>query len=87
MMGLGGAVIWIPAPRIASRMLPPNRAGMAIGLIGSGIGIGIVLAGQTAALLDRRSDADDAWQTLYRIEFSMAVVVLAGAFAVVAFAW
>jgi len=80
MMGLGGAVIWIPAPRIAARMLSPTRAGMAVGLVGSGIGTGIVFAGQTAAFLDRRSDADDAWQTLYRIEFSVAVVVLVGAF-------
>jgi MFS family permease len=77
-MGLGGAVIWIPAPAISARALPPDRAGMAVGLIGSGIGIGLVFAGQTAALLDRRSDAADAWQTLYRIEFGIAVVVLAG---------
>ena len=79
MMGLGGAVIWIPAPRIAARMLPPHRAGMAIGMVGAGIGLGIVFAGQMAAWLDRRSDADDAWQTLYRIEFSIAVVVLLAA--------
>ena len=77
-MGLGGAVIWIPAPAISARALPPDRAGMAVGLIGSGIGIGLVFAGQTAALLDRRSDAADAWQTLYRIEFGIAVVVLVG---------
>ncbi|HEY5662980.1 MAG TPA: MFS transporter [Ilumatobacter sp.] len=80
MMGLGGAVIWIPAPAIAARVLPPRRAGMAVGMVGSGIGIGIVFAGQMAAFLDRRSDADDLWQTLYRIEFSIAVVVSAGAF-------
>lgn len=80
MMGLGGAVIWIPAPAIAARMLPPRRAGMAVGMVGSGIGIGIVFAGQMAAFLDRRSDAADLWQTLYRIEFSIAVVVLVGAF-------
>lgn len=78
LMGLGGAVIWIPAPRIAAGMLPPSRAGMAIGLVGSGIGIGIVFAGQMAAWLDRRSDAPDAWQTLYRVEFVFAVVVLMG---------
>jgi MFS family permease len=77
-MGLGGAVIWIPSPAISARALPPERAGMAVGLIGSGIGIGLVFAGQTAALLDRRSDAADAWQTLYRIEFGIALVVLAG---------
>jgi len=80
MMGLGGAVIWIPAPRIATRMLPPNRAGMAIGLVGSGIGLGIVFVGQMAALLERRSDAADNWQAVYRIEFAFAVVVLAGTF-------
>ncbi len=80
-MGLGGAVIWIPAPAISARALPPNRAGMAVGLVGSGIGVGIVFAGQTAALLDRRSDAADNWQMLYRIEFAIAVIILIGAFA------
>ncbi|MDJ0769968.1 MAG: YbfB/YjiJ family MFS transporter [Ilumatobacter sp.] len=79
-MGLGGAVIWIPAPAISARALPPARAGMAVGLIGSGIGIGILFAGQMSAYLERRSDRDDLWQTLYRIEFAIAVVVLVGAF-------
>ena len=79
MMGLGGAVIWIPAPAIATRAMPPHRAGTAVGLVGTGIGLGIVFAGQAASLLDRRSDDGDWWQTLYRIEFSIAVVVLIGA--------
>jgi MFS family permease len=80
-MGLGGAIIWIPSPAIAARALPPHRAGMAVGLVGSGIGLGIVFAGQLSAFLDRRSDADDMWQTVYRIELVIAVVVLVGAFA------
>jgi predicted MFS family arabinose efflux permease len=79
-MGLGGAVIWIPSPAIAARALPPGRSGFAVGLVGSGIGIGLVFVGQTAALLDRRSDGAAAWQTLYRIEFVIAVVVLVGTF-------
>ncbi|MEO1063589.1 MAG: MFS transporter [Actinomycetota bacterium] len=82
-MGLGGAVIWIPAPAIAARWLPKDRAGMAVGLVGSGIGLGLVFAGQTAAFLRRGSDADDVWQTLYRIEFAIALVVLVGTFAFV----
>jgi MFS family permease len=80
-MGLGGAIIWIPSPAIAARTLPPHRAGMAVGLVGSGIGLGIVFAGQLSAFLDRRSDADDLWQTVYRIELVIAIVVLVGAFA------
>ncbi|MFW2332675.1 CynX/NimT family MFS transporter [Ilumatobacter sp.] len=79
-MGLGGAVIWIPAPAISARALPPHRAGMAVGLVGSGIGIGLVFAGQLSAFLDRRTDADDVWQRVYQIEFAVAVVVLLGAF-------
>lgn len=81
-MGLGGATIWIPSPAISARALPPHRAGMAVGLVGSGIGVGLVFAGQMASFLDRRSDADDVWQTLYRIELGIAVVVLAAAFTV-----
>ena len=80
-MGLGGAVIWIPAPAISARALPPDRAGLAVGLIGSGIGIGLVFAGQLSAWLDRRGgDPDDLWQTMYRVEFLVAIVVLVGAF-------
>ena len=79
-MGLGGAIIWIPSPAIAARALPPHRAGMAVGLVGSGIGVGLVFAGQLSAFLDRRSDATDLWQTVYRVELTIAVVVLVGAF-------
>lgn len=79
-MGLGGAVIWIPAPALAARSLPADRAGLAVGLVGSGIGIGIVFAGQVAGLLERRSGGDTFWQTLYRIELVIALVVLACTF-------
>jgi predicted MFS family arabinose efflux permease len=79
-MGLGGAVIWIPAPAIAARALPPHRAGLAVGLVGSGIGIGLVFAGQLSAFLDRRSEGDEIWQTMYRVELAIAVVVAIGTF-------
>jgi len=80
LMGLGGALIWIPSPAIAARTLPPHRAGMAVGLVGSGIGIGVVFSGQLARYLGQRSDGGQFWQTLYRIEFVIAVVVLIGTF-------
>lgn len=81
MMGFGGAAIWIPAPAISARSLPPHRSGLAVGLVGSGIGIGLVFVGQTTAYLDRHDDSNEVWRTMYRIEFAVALLVLVGTFA------
>jgi len=80
-MGAGGAIIWIPAPGITARLFPDNRRGLAAGLVGSGIGVGIVFAGRLASWLGGRSE-DVVWQTVYRVEFAIAVVVLVLAFTV-----
>lgn len=75
-MGLGGAAIWIPSPRVASAVLPPSRRGLATGLIGVGIGSGIVFAGRLAQVLRRGAD-EGWWRQLYRVEAVIAVGVLA----------
>ena len=77
-MGLGGAIIWVPVPGIADRQFPPERRGFATGIAGVGIGVGIVFAGRTAAFL--RSGEQDVWQTLYRIELGITLIVIASAF-------
>ena len=77
-MGLGGAIIWVPVPGIAARQFPPERRGFATGIAGVGIGVGIVFAGRMAAFL--RSGEQDVWQTLYRIELCIALIVIASAF-------
>lgn len=78
-MGLGGAAIWIPSPRVASSALPPHRRGLAAGLVGMGIGIGIVFAGLLADVL-RDGQGDDWWRAVYRVEGLIAVVVLGATF-------
>lgn len=80
MMGLGGAAIWIPSPRLAAAVLPPHRRGLAAGLVGVGIGVGIVFAGRLADVLRDRS-GDGSWHDVYAIEAVIGVVVLAATIA------
>ena len=75
-MGLGGAAIWIPSPRVASSVLAPSQRGLAAGLIGVGIGIGIVFAGRLAEVL-RDEDDSGWWRQVYRVEAVIALFVLA----------
>lgn len=77
--GLGGAAVWIPAPRLVTGWLPSHRHGMGVGLLFVGSGIGVVFASQLASFLDRASDSPHTWQMVYRIEFGIAVLVLIAA--------
>ena len=74
-MGLGGALIWIPSPAIAAAAVGPHRRGVAVGAIGGGIGIGIVFSGQLARVLRERS-GDEAWRTVYRIDVALGIVAV-----------
>ncbi len=73
--GFGGACIWIPAPVIAADALAPSRRGLAVGLMGSGIGLGIVFSGQLSAYV-RSVLGDESWRTVYAVQAAIAVVVL-----------
>ena len=75
--GVGGAFLWIPAPVIASDALPPGRRPLAIGLMSSGIGLGVVFASILSGVL-RSSEGDHAWSSVYQVEFCIALLVLAG---------
>lgn len=73
-MGLGGACIWIPSPALAAAAVPPERRGLAVGMIGAGIGTGIVFAGRLSEDLRARWGVE-AWQDVYRIEAVLGIVV------------
>ncbi|MGB5758156.1 MAG: MFS transporter, partial [Acidimicrobiales bacterium] len=66
---------WIPAPVIAADALAPSRRGLAVGLMGSGIGLGIVFSGQLSAYV-RSALGDESWRTVYAVQAAIAVVVL-----------
>ena len=72
-MGLGGAAIWIPSPGIATTVVAPRWRGLAVGMMGAGVGIGIVSTGQIGNLV---GDDVDSWRTVYGIEMVIALVAL-----------
>lgn len=74
--GLGGAAVWIPAPGIGASLVGPERGGLAFGLVGSGIGMGIVVAGPLTNAVRNVSDNEIAWRPVYGIQAVIAAVVL-----------
>ncbi len=74
--GLGGAAVWIPAPGIGAMLVGPERGGLAFGLVGSGIGMGIVIAGPLTNVVRSVADDDNAWRPVYVIQAGVAAVVL-----------
>lgn len=75
--GLGGALVWIPAPIIAADALPLHQRSMGVGLLGSGIGLGIVFVSILGGAL-RSKHGDHAWSGVYQIQFVIGLAVLAG---------
>ncbi|MDZ7827710.1 MAG: MFS transporter [Gammaproteobacteria bacterium] len=73
--GVGGACVWIPAPMVAADAVPARRRALAVGLTGSGIGVGVVSASLLAAYL-RADLGDNAWALVYRIEGAVGVLAL-----------
>lgn len=74
--GLAGAAIWIPAPAVVSGLVEARHRGAAMGLIGTGIGIGLVGAGWAA-----RTVTD--WRMLYGSEAVVATAVAVAVWLVV----
>lgn len=74
--GLGGAFIWIPSPAIAADAVDPKYRRLAIGLMGSGIGAGIVFSGQLATLVSSVW-GNDAWRRVFLIQTFIGFAVLA----------
>lgn len=74
----GGAAagVWVTAPALAAGMVDPNRRGAAMGIVGSGIGIGLMVA----SLLDTTIGGDD-FRNVYRAELALAIVILIGVLA------
>jgi predicted MFS family arabinose efflux permease len=66
--GLAGAWVWIPAPGVSSSLVSPQRRGMAIGIVGTGIGTGFVLASWAS------TSFSGGWRSIYGAEAAIGMV-------------
>ena len=73
--GIGGALLWIPAPVIAADAMPANKRSIAVGLMSSGIGVGVMFVSVLSGAL-RSNQGDGAWSLVYQIQCAIAVVLL-----------
>ena len=80
--GVGGALLWIPAPVIAADAIPDHQRPLAVGLMGSGIGLGVVFASSVSGSL-RLSLGDAAWSSVYQVQFAIGFAVLIAVFLLV----
>lgn len=80
--GAGGAAVWVPAPAIGAAAAPPQRRGLAIGLIGAGIGFGILVVGPLTTAVRALSGNGDEWRAVYGSMAAIGAVILV---AIVAF--
>ena len=68
--GFFGAFVWITTPGLATAALGPDRRGVAIGVTGAGIGLGIVVASLLAS-----TASSDQWRQIYVAEAGAGVMV------------
>jgi MFS family permease len=72
--GIAGAFIWIPAPGLAGAVVPEGRRGVAIGLMGSGIGIAVLFAAGLTHLVEAHAGTS-AWREVWAVETVLALLV------------
>lgn len=80
--GFGGALVWIPTPVVATAAMPPEKRSLAVGLMGTGMGSGVVFASQlTSWVRSTRGDAD--WRLVYVVLLIISAVIVAAAMLVI----
>ena len=74
--GLGGALVWIPAPVIAADSVAAEKRPLAVGLMSSGIGLGIAFVSILGGSL-RQSAGDAVWSEVYLTLCGVGLIMVA----------
>lgn len=81
--GMAGAAIWIPAPTIATSLMPARHRGLVIGALTSTMGFGLLVLSQGTNLFRYAVDDDSAWRPIFGIEVFVTLVILIAALVLV----
>ena len=76
--GFGGALVWIPTPVLATAAMPSEKRSVAVGLIGTGMGGGVVFASQLTSWV-RSNRGDDDWRLVYVVLLVLSIAILLAA--------
>src|SRR3954449_10384560 len=76
--GFGGAMIWGPAPGIAGSAVHVSRRGLAIGLTGSGVGVGVIASSVLTAVVHAVAGSG-SWRPVWGIEAVISALVAVAA--------
>ena len=77
--GVGGALLWIPAPVVAADAIPSHRRPLAGGLQGSGVGLWVVLASSGSGPL-RRAWGGDRGSRVGQMQVAVRCVLMRAVF-------
>lgn len=80
--GFGGALVWIPTPVLATSAMPPEKRSLAVGLMGTGMGSGVVFASQLTSWV-RSSRGDQDWRLVYVVLLVVSAVIVLAALLVI----
>ena len=73
--GAGGASIFVPAPGLLRAVVPPQRRGLALGVVNAGIGLDMVLAAVLSRLFNHWW-GEGSWRWVWAVMGGLSLVVL-----------
>jgi MFS family permease len=73
--GVGGALSFVPALSLSHSVAPPRRQGIAAGIAGSGLGLGVVVSRLAAAVWGAERSAS-GWRGVWATEAVLSALVL-----------
>lgn len=74
--GMAGAGIWIPAPTIATSLVPARHRGLVMGALTATMGLGLLILSQGTNLFRSIIDDQSSWRPIFGFEVIVTLMIL-----------